>query len=246
MTVTPASLAAPLIELRGIGVRYPGAATEALHGIDLTVGHGELVTLTGPVGSGKSTLLSVVGLMLRPTAGSYLLNGIDTARLGDRERASLRCRQIGSVFQRPALLPARSVLENVMLPVLYAGLARQRRTIAALEALDRVGMARVAHVAARELAAGEQQLVAIARAIVTEPSLLVCDDPTADLDDAAATKIVSLIVGLRLDGRTLLVATKDQLAAAYSSRTVAIGAGPAEPSGPIGTKTTVPTSGALP
>jgi len=244
MTVAPASSALPLIELRGIGVRYPGATVTALHGIDLTVGHGELVTLDGPVGSGKSTLLSVVGLMLTPTTGSYLFNGLDTARLGDRDLACIRCRQIGYVSQRPALLAARSVLENVMLPALYAGLPRHRRRIAALDALDRVGLARVAHVTARELTVGQQQMVAIARAVVTEPSLLVCDDPTANLDDAAATTIVGLLVGLRLDRRTVLVATKDQLAAAYSSRIVTVGAmTPTAPSTASATKT-VPTTGA--
>jgi putative ABC transport system ATP-binding protein len=216
--------AAPLVDLRGIGVRYPGAAAAALADVYLTVGHGELVTFAGPAGSGKSTLLGVIGLLLRPTSGSYLLSGLDTATLGDRDRAALRCRQIGCVLQRPHLLPARSALENVMLPVLYSGLARQRRRNAALEALDRVGLAGAAHVAAGRLAAGEQQRTAIARAIVTGPSLLLCDDPTASLDNAAAAQVIGLLVGLRRDGRTVLVATGDQLAEAHSSRTIAVGA----------------------
>jgi putative ABC transport system ATP-binding protein len=212
---------APLIELRSVSVRYPGCT--ALEALDLTIGHGELVTLSGPAGSGKSTLLGVVGLLLRPTAGSYLLNGLDTARLGDSERTSLRGRQIGCVFQRPHLLAARSVLDNVMLPMLYSGLRRQQRKNAALAALERVGMTR-SQVMAGELPAGEQQRVAIARAIVTEPSLLLCDDPTASLDEAAAAQIVGLLVSLRRDGRTVLVATRDQLAAAYSSRSLSVGA----------------------
>ena len=215
---------APLIELRGVGVRYPGCT--ALDAVDLTVGHGELVTLAGPAGSGKSTLLGVVGLLLAPTAGSYLLNGLDTARLGDRERTSLRGRQIGCVFQRPHLLPSRSVLDNVMLPVLYSGLPRQQRRSAALDALERVGLTARPQTAAGELAAGEQQRVAIARAIVTEPSLLLCDDPTASLDEAGAAQIVGLLVSLRRDGRTVLVATRNQLAAAYSSRNLSVGARP--------------------
>jgi len=216
--------AAPLVDLRGVGVRYRGAAAAALAGVHLNVGHGELVTISGPAGSGKSTLLGVIGLLLRPTSGSYLLNGLDTAALGDRERAAFRCRQIGCVLQRPQLLPARSALDNVLLPVLYSGLPRQRRRIAALDALDRVGLAGAAHVAAGDLAAGEQQRTAIARAIVTGPSLLLCDDPTASLDDAAAAQVIGLLVGLRRDGRTVLVATGDQLAAAHSSRTLAVGA----------------------
>jgi putative ABC transport system ATP-binding protein len=221
MTAPARSPRAPLIELRGVGVRYPGCT--ALEAVDLIIGHGELVTLAGPAGSGKSTLLGVIGLLLRPTAGSYLLNGLDTARFSDRDRTSLRGRQIGYVFQRPHLLASRSALDNVMLPMTYTGLRRQQRRNAALDALERVGLAGLAQAAAGDLAAGEQQRVAIARAIVTEPSLLLCDDPTASLDDAAAAQIVGLLVSLRRDGRTVLVATGNQLAAAYSSRNLSVG-----------------------
>lgn len=171
--------AQPLIELRGAGVTYPGRKSPALSGIDLAVRHGELVTLTGPPGSGKSTLLSVVGLLLRPTTGSYLLNGIEVTRLGDKDRTALRGRLIGRVFQRPQLLASRSVLGNVMLAVLYARPLRPRRSDAAATALERVGLAHRMHTLASELAAGEQQRVAIARAIAGNPSLLLCDDPTA-------------------------------------------------------------------
>ncbi len=214
----------PLIELRGVGVRYPGAAGPALYGIDLTVGHGELVAIAGPAGSGKSTLLGVVGLLLRPTTGSYLLNGLEVARLGDRDLAAFRGRTIGWLFQRPRLLPARSALENVMLAVLYGGLPRQDRRMAALGALDRVGLAAAGHVPAHRLAAGEQQRVAIARAIVAEPSLLLCDDPTASRDEASAAQVVELLAGLRGEGRTVLIATRDQLAAARCSRSLAVAA----------------------
>jgi putative ABC transport system ATP-binding protein len=213
----------PLIELRGISMRYPGAAAPALDRIDLTLGHGELITLSGPAGSGKSTLIAVLALLLRPTSGSYLLNGLDTARLRDRERAWIRSRQIGCVLQRPHLLPARSVLDNVMLAVMYSEQPRQCRRIAAFEALDLVGLAGDAHLMAGELAAGEQQRVAIARAIAAAPNLLLCDDPTARLDDAAAAHVIRLLSGLRREGRTVLVATGDQLAAAYSSRILAVG-----------------------
>jgi putative ABC transport system ATP-binding protein len=214
--------ATPLIELRAVSVRYPGAAAAALDGIELTLGHGELITLSGPAGSGKSTLIGVLALLQRPTSGRYLLNGLDTARLHDRERAWIRSRQIGCVLQRPQLLPARSVLDNVMLAVMYSGQARKRRRIAVFEALDLVGLAGEAHLIAGELAAGEQQRVAIARAIVGEPNLLLCDDPTASLDDAAAAHVIGLLSGLRREGRTVLVATRDQLAAAYSSRILAV------------------------
>jgi putative ABC transport system ATP-binding protein len=223
--------AQPLIDLRQAGVTYPGQRSPALRPIDLAVRHGELVTLTGPAGSGKSTLLSVVGLLLRPTTGSYLLNGSDTAKLADRERTALRGRLIGFVFQRPHLLPARSALDNVMLPVLYAGLTRQQRVTAATGALERVGLGERPHATVSELPAGERQRVAIARAIVTDPSLLLCDDPTASMDQAAAAQIIGLLVSLHKDGRTVVVATRDQLAAAHSSRRLGVAAG--EPAGSL-------------
>ncbi len=213
----------PLIELRDVGVRYRGAGLPALSGIGLTVGHGELVTLAGPARSGKSTLLSVVGLLLRPTTGSYLLNGFDTCSLRDRERTALRGRQIGCVFQQPRLLPSRSALDNVMLAVLYGGLPRPRQHSAAADALDRVGLAARRNVLAGQLSAAEQQRVAIARAVAGDPSLLLCDDPTASLDEALAAQIISLLVSLHREGRTVLIVTRDQLAAAYSSRTLTVG-----------------------
>jgi putative ABC transport system ATP-binding protein len=213
----------PLIELRGAGVTYPGRRSPALCTVDLAVRHGELVTLTGPAGSGKSTLLSVVGLRLRPTTGSYLLNGLDVTRLGDKDRTALRGRVIGSVFQRQQLLQSRSVLDNVMLPALYAGLRRQQRANVAAAALERVGMAHRMHALASELPAGEQQRVAVARAIAGNPSLLLCDDPTASLDQEAAAHVIGLLVGLHKEGTTVLIATRDQLAAAHSSRSLALG-----------------------
>jgi len=217
--------AQPLIEMRGAGVQYPGRGYPALSAVDLSVRHGELVTLTGPAGSGKSALLSVVGLLLRPTMGRYLLNGLDTARLSDRERTALRCRMIGRVFQRPQLLASRSVLDNVMLPVLYAGLNRRQRAGAATAALERVGLATRADATAGGLSAGEQQRVALARAITNEPSLLLCDDPTAGLDQVSAAEIIGLLVGLHKEGTTVLIATGDQLAAAHSSHSIVLGAG---------------------
>lgn len=220
----PRTLGQPLIELRDVGVRYRSAGPAALSAVDLTVGHGELVTLAGPARSGKSTLLSVIGLLLRPTAGSYLLNGFDTAALRDRERTALRGRQIGCVFQRPRLLPSRSALDNVMLAVLYAGLPRQRQQDAAADALDRVGLAARRNVLTGQLSAAEQQRVAVARAVAGDPSLLLCDDPTASLDEALATQIIGLLVSLHREGRTVLIVTRDQLAAAYSSRSLTMSA----------------------
>src|SRR5215475_14052397 len=195
----------PLIDLRQAGVTFPGQRSAALSPVDVTVGYGELVTLSGPAGAGKSVLLSVVGLLQKPTTGSYFLNGTDTATLADRERTALRCRLIGVVFQRPQLLPARSALDNVLLPVLYGGMSKHQRVEAATGALARVGLSERLHEVVSELPANERQRVAIARAIVTDPSLLLCDDPTASLDDDAAGQIMRLLVSLHKEGRTVLV-----------------------------------------
>jgi len=220
----PRPVTQPLIDLRQAGVWFPGQRSAALSPVDVTVGYGELVTLSGPAGAGKSVLLSVVGLLQKPTTGSYFLNGTDTATLADRERTALRCRLIGVVFQRPQLLPARSALDNVLLPVLYGGMSKHQRVEAATGALARVGLSERLHEVVSELPANERQRVAIARAIVTDPSLLLCDDPTASLDQAAAGQIIRLLVSLHKEGRTVLVATRDQLAAAHSSRRIGVGA----------------------
>lgn len=190
--------------------------------VNLSVRRGELITLTGPAGSGKSALLHVVGLIDRPATGSYVLNGRDTARLGDRDRAALRGRQIGIAFQRPHLLPARTTLENVALPLCYAGWPSDPRTEAALAALDRVGLVNRAQVVTSELSGAERKLVAIARALATCPGVVLFDDPTAGLDEAAAARIVSLLIGLHREGRTVLIATDDQFATAYSSQRITL------------------------
>ena len=193
--------------------------------LDLTVRRGELVTLTGPAGSGKSALLSVVGLLDRPARGSYLLNGIDTTELGDRDRTALRGRQVGMQFQSPHLLSHRSALDNVALPLRYADMPRRHRTVAAFTALDLVGLAEHATVTITRLSAAQHRLVAIARALVADPILLLFDDPTASLDPAMARRVISLLVGLCRHGATVLVATDDQLAAAYSSQLVTLAGG---------------------
>jgi len=224
----------PALDLRGVGFSYLGKRPRhrlhgppaALSGIDLTVRHGEFVTVTGPQRSGKTTLLHVVALMLRPTAGRYLLHGTDTAGLRDRDLAALRGREIGLVCQPGCLLAGRSVLDNVMLPLVYAGRTGQSRRAAALGAIDRTGLGGQAHRLASELSAGERQLTAIARALVTAPRLLVCDDPTAGLDDGQAIRVVALLTGLRAGGCTVLAATGDQLAAAYGDRCLRLGGGP--------------------
>jgi len=212
-----------VIDLRRIGVSYPGKPpVTALHPVDLTVQQGELITVTGQARSGKSTLLQVIGLLDRPTTGRYLLNGLDTAGLGERDRTALRGRQIGFVFQRPHLLPSRSARDNVALALLYAGLPGRQRRLAALDLLDRVGLAGQAKTAARQLTASERQRVAIARALAGNPSLLLCDEPTASLDGGAAAPIIDLICALHGAGRTILIATSDPALIAQGTRSIGL------------------------
>jgi putative ABC transport system ATP-binding protein len=208
----------PLIELAGLRLRAGRHA--APEQIDLDVWRGEMVVLTGQPRSGRSALLNVLGLLDRPASGRYLLNGIDTAKLGDRDASALRGRQIGFVFQRKLLLPTRSVLDNVMLPLRYTGLSRQRRQRVALQSLDRVGLTAMATLLTWQLSADELARCAVARALVNRPSLLLCDDPTAGLDSETASRVIRLLVGLQAAGRTVVIATDDQLAAAFSSKLI--------------------------
>lgn len=208
----------PLIELAGL---LPRAAPPAP--VDLVVPRGEMVMLTGEPRSGRSGLLNVLGLLDRPAAGSYLLNGIDVGKLRDRDRSALRGRQIGFVFQRKMVLPTRSVLDNVMLPLRYLGLPRRQRIDAATMSLDRVGLAEAADLMAWQLSADELALCAVARALVASPSLVLADEPTAGLHQSAAAQVIGVLAGLHREGRTVIVATADQLAAAYSDRSVRLG-----------------------
>jgi putative ABC transport system ATP-binding protein len=226
-TTTP--LAPLVVELRGAGVgttarhsrSQPPAAI--LRPVDLAVRPGEMVVLTGQASAARSSLLNVIGLLIRPTTGSYLLYGQDTARLGDRDMAALRGRDIGLVLQPPHLLPARSALENVMLPLVYSGLPRRARKSVALDCLERVGMGARAHALAGDLPADERQRTGIARALAAGPSLLLCDEPTTGLDAGQAARVIGLLNGLRSDGRTVLVASSDQLTMAFGARNVNIG-----------------------
>jgi putative ABC transport system ATP-binding protein len=227
----------PLIQLSALRLRAgePDGRGELTAPLDLTVPRGEMVMLTGQPRSGRSALLNVLGLLDFPAAGSYLLDGVDTATLRDGERSALRGRQIGMVFQRKMVLPTLSVLDNVMLPLRYAGLRRRQRISIAAESLDHVGLTAMARLPAWHLSAGEIALCAVARALVTRPSLILCDEPTAGLDQSAATRVVGALADLHRDGGTLLIATAehrawaDQLATAYSARSVRLG----QPAGPF-------------
>ncbi|MFJ4779859.1 ABC transporter ATP-binding protein [Streptomyces sp. NPDC088762] len=219
----PAPPDAPVMEFRGVALTYPGPPpVEALKPCELTVMRGEFVTIVGPSGSGKSTFLNVAGLLDSPTSGRYLLDGIDTAGLPDRDRTALRGRRIGFVFQSFHLLPHRSALENVALALLYTSVPRAERLARARAALEQVGLGHRETAVPGRLSGGERQRVAIARALVGRPSLLLCDEPTGNLDSANAASVLALLDELHAAGMTVMVITHDPGVAARGRRTLTV------------------------
>lgn len=214
----------PLIALTEVGRTYRAGDVDvpALADIDLTIGTGEYLSIVGPSGSGKSTLLHVLGLLDRPTHGRYRFEGIDVGDLGEGERTALRGQRIGFVFQAFHLLSHRNVLENVALSALYGGSNRTQREERAHRALDRVGLSHRTDFRPSQLSGGERQRVAIARAIVSRPALLLCDEPTGNLDTTTSERILSLFDDLIADGLTLVVVTHDENVSRHARRTVRI------------------------
>jgi len=213
----------PVVQLTGAGLTYPGPPpVTALKPTDLVVWPGEFVAVTGPSGSGKSTLLNVLGLLDRLTTGRYRLDGTDVTTLSEAQRAGIRAERIGFVFQAFHLLPHRSAVENVALGLLYRGGQRRHRLAAAEEALQRVGLSHRGHALPTTLSGGERQRVAIARALVGRPRLLLCDEPTGNLDSANAAGVLDLISQLHRDGVTILLITHDPTVAARAGRRIAI------------------------
>jgi macrolide transport system ATP-binding/permease protein len=197
-------------------------AVRALVDVDLSVERGEWLSITGPSGAGKSTLLHVIGCLDRPTSGTFLLDDIDTSKLSDDERAGLRSQRIGFVFQAFCLLPYRTVLENVMLAEVYSKQSHRGREARSRAAIERVGLSHRAGFLPTKLSGGEQQRVAIARALVGSPSLLLCDEPTGNLDSTTSASILDLFAKLNQEGLTLVVVTHDQNVANRASRRVHI------------------------
>ncbi len=216
--------ATPLIELRGITKDYVtgGNRVRALRGVDLRVDAGEYVAIMGPSGSGKSTLMNIIGCLDNPTSGSYLLSGRDVSRLGESDLARVRNREIGFVFQSFNLLPRASALVNVALPLVYAGLAARERSTRAKQALDAVGLAERATHRPSELSGGQSQRVAVARALVTGPSILLADEPTGNLDSTTAGEILELFGEIHARGNTVILVTHEEVVATRANRVIHI------------------------
>ncbi len=213
----------PILELNKICRQFGRElAVTALVDVDLRVESGEWLAVTGPSGAGKSTLLNVIGCLDRPSSGTYYFEGIDTAALSDNERAGLRSRRIGFVFQAFHLLPHRTVLENVMLAEVYRKQTHHGRRERALAAIERVGLGHRADFLPTKLSGGERQRVAIARAIAGSPSLLLCDEPTGNLDSKAGADLLDLFAELNRQGLTLVVVTHDEAVASRAGRRVQI------------------------
>jgi len=194
----------------------------ALQPTSFSVEHGEFIAIVGPSGSGKSTLMNLIGLLDRPTSGRLLLDGVDCARSSPDALAEIRNRRLGFVFQAYHLLPRRTVLENVELPLVYAGLARAERRTRARQALELVGLERRLTHGPAELSGGEQQRVAIARALVSNPSLILADEPTGALDSATGRGILRLLQDCNDRGQTIVMVTHDREIAQQASRILSI------------------------
>lgn len=216
----------PVVDMESLGRTFPGPPPiEVVHDIDLTIATNEYISIVGPSGSGKSTLLNLLGLLDRPTAGRYRLDGIDVSELSDRRRTAVRGARIGFVFQAFHLIPHRSVLENVALAMIYQRVPGRTRVARAKETLDRVGLAHRLAAFPTTLSGGERQRVAIARALVTEPSLLLADEPTGNLDSATAAAVLDLFDDLHAEGLTLAVITHDDTVSDRAQRRVRIADG---------------------
>jgi len=223
MTPNEPNTTTRVLELNKVGRQFGSEpAVHALVDVDLSLERGEWLSIAGPSGAGKSTLLNVIGCLDRPSSGSYLFDGIDTAKLTDKQRAGLRSQRIGFVFQSFHLLRYRTVLENVMLAEVYRKQSHRGRQARALAAIERVGLSHRANFLPMKLSGGEQQRVAIARALVGSPSVLICDEPTGNLDSKSSADILGLFEKLNREGLTLVIVSHDENVAKRARRRVNI------------------------
>ncbi|GAA2742457.1 ABC transporter ATP-binding protein [Terrabacter aerolatus] len=223
-TTTAGSRPTPILELVDVGKAYRSGslAVDALRGVDLTVEEGEYVAVMGPSGSGKSTLMHILGCLDVPSGGRYRLAGEDVSDMEERQLADIRNRRIGFVFQQFNLLPAMPAWRNVELPLVYAGVPRAERRARALEALGRVGLSERVDHRPGELSGGQQQRVSVARALVTDPSLILADEPTGNLDSVSTTDVLGLFRELHEQGRTVVLITHEPDVALQAERVIHI------------------------
>lgn len=211
-----------LILITDIGRKYViGAETiHALKSVTLTIKKGEFVALMGPSGSGKSTLMNILGCLDTPTKGEYILNGINVSEMSDSELAEVRNQEIGFVFQTFNLLPRSSAKENVALPLVYAGVNKEDRDTRAIKALENVGLGNRVDHKPNELSGGQRQRVAVARALINNPSIILADEPTGNLDSKTSVEIMALIEDIHTKGNTIILVTHEEDIAKHAHRIV--------------------------
>mgnify|MGYP001050386422 CR=1 FL=1 len=212
----------PIIHLEAIHKSYfmGRQAINVLKGISMDIRKNEYVALMGPSGSGKSTLMNILGCLDSPTSGSYILNGHDVSKMADDDLASVRNREIGFVFQQFNLLPRMSALENVALPLVYAGVPKKQRQEQAMEVIKEVGLEERSHHKPNELSGGQCQRVAIARALVNNPALILADEPTGNLDSKTSVEIMEIFNTIHEGGNTVVLVTHEEDIAAFARRTI--------------------------
>ena len=212
----------PLITINDIGRKYVigSEVIHALKSVSLTINKGEFVALMGPSGSGKSTLMNILGCLDTPTQGEYILNGINVSHMSDNELAEVRNSEIGFVFQTFNLLPRNSALDNVALPLIYAGVNKQDRTARAKKALTNVGLEHRVDHRPNELSGGQRQRVAVARALINDPSIILADEPTGNLDTKTSIEIMGLIEDIHAKGNTIILVTHEEDIAQHAHRIV--------------------------
>lgn len=227
-------MAQPIIDIKGITRDFPlgSEIVHVLKGIDLLINKGEYVALMGPSGSGKSTLMNILGCLDTPTGGSYILNGKDVSQMHDDELAEIRNKEIGFVFQTFNLLPRTTALDNVALPMVYSGYKKPERQKRATEVLTQVGLADRMDHKPNQLSGGQRQRVAVARALVNNPSIILADEPTGNLDSKTSVEIMNLFNQIHANGNTVILVTHEEDIAAYAHRVIRLRDGVIESDNP--------------
>src|SRR6188768_4299187 len=212
----------PIIELSNIKKEYKIGTEEihALSGVTLNIFKNEYVALMGPSGSGKSTLMNILGCLDSPTSGTYILNGKDVSKMPDNDLAEVRNKEIGFIFQQFNLLPRLSAAENVALPLVYAGVGKKERTERAMEVLAKVKLEDRSHHKPNELSGGQAQRVAIARALINNPSIILADEPTGNLDTKTSYEIMEIMGKIHADGNTVILVTHEEDISHYAHRVI--------------------------